>query len=147
MKDNNLIFIEYVSDCLEKMPNLHYEWRNNNTEVVLNKNHDEGFDVIIGHQKDILYLNTDRGFHGHFEAYEDFSIMIVHVMGLARDLLRKNLRIREISTNAKPGKWILERYQNGAWKMESLSGLFLWNYFGKKTERSFVNDVLPAREL
>jgi hypothetical protein len=147
MKNIDLEFFEYISGRLAKAQNVKYEWRNDNTEIVLKKKNDEGFDIIIGHHKDYLYLDTDRGYHGHFEAFENFSEMLIHVMGLARDLLSKNMRIKEISTNSKPRKWVLEHCKNGVWKKEALSGLLVWNYFGKTNVRYYSNDILPVREL
>ena len=116
MKDNDQEFFEYISDRLEMTPDLDYEWRNNNSEIVFKKKNDEGFNVVIGHHKDYLCLATDKGYHDHFEALKDFSAALVDVMGLARDLMTKNMRIKEISTSGKPRKWVLEQYKNGVWK-------------------------------
>jgi hypothetical protein len=147
MKDIDTEFFDYISSCLVETPDVQYDWRENNSEVILKKKNAEGFDIIIGHHKDYLYLNTDRGYHAHFESFEDFSKMLVHAMGLARDLLSKNMRIKEISTNSKPRKWVLEHYKNGIWQKEAWSGLLVWNYLGKTTEQYYSNDVLAAREL
>ena len=144
MKTDDQIFVNYILLFLEKTPTIQHEWRNNDTEVIFKKNNDNGFDVVIGHNKNILYLYTDRGFHNHFEAYRDFSNILEQVMGLARNLLSNNMRIREISSNNNARKWILEHYRNNAWEQESINGLILWNYFGKKTEKIYSNDIYPA---
>jgi hypothetical protein len=122
MKDNNQIFIHNISEFLEKIPKIQHEWRNNNTEIIFKKKNDNGFDAAAGHYKNILYIYTDRGFHNHFEAYDDFSSILVQVMDLLRDPVSNNMRIREISSNHKARKRILEHYMNNAWKKESVHG-------------------------
>jgi hypothetical protein len=145
MEDYHLQFINCITDCLKKWPDVRYDWRNDNSEIVFKKKSENGFDVIIGHHKNHLFLNTDRGYHEHFEAYEDFSGILSHVMESARDLLSKNMRIREISANGNPRKWVLEHFNEGTWKTKTFTGKILWNFFGRKTEKVFSNDILPER--
>ncbi len=146
LEDIDAEFYRYVSGRLQETPCAQYEWRNDDTEVILRKRSAEGFDVIVGHCQDYLYISTDRGYHHHYEAYEDFSEILVTVMEVASELLTKNMRIREISANSKPRKWVLEHYRDGAWKKEAVVGLLVWNYFGKKSERYYSNDTLPVRQ-
>lgn len=144
MEDNKIIFEKYISDCINDIQAIQSEWRRNFTEMVFKKNSEKGFDVILGYDKNYLYLDTDRGFHEHFEAYRDFSCVLEHVIRRVRDLLTKNMRIREVYTNDKPRKWILEHFENDIWKIEAVHGRILWNYFGKKTEKTYSNDIIPT---
>lgn len=141
------IFYDYVSELIKDYPSLDYEWKNNNQEILFKKKTDQGFDITIGyHNENYLYVNTDKGFHDHFEVIDDdFSETLKSVMGLVRDLLSYKMRIKEILAGNTPRKWILQNYIDGEWKDEHIVGNIFWNYFAKKSERIYYNDVLPSR--
>jgi hypothetical protein len=55
------------------------------------------------------------------------------------------MRIRERLSNGTPYKWTLENFEDGKWVNENTCGVFFWDRFGKKTEKLYSNEVLPAR--
>lgn len=68
-------------------------------------------------------------------------------MGVVRDLLSKNMRIKEILSNNKPVRWLLQYKGENGWETEATNGLIFYNYLGKKSERLNSNDTLPPRPL
>ncbi|NLH18332.1 MAG: hypothetical protein GX455_17290 [Phycisphaerae bacterium] len=71
---------------------------------------------------------------------------VARTLGFVQDLLGPNMRVREVCAGGKPHKWGIEILQNGQWQTEEWTGLIFWNYFGKKSERIYMNRILPARE-
>lgn len=140
-------FFTYISSLLSDHPAIEYEWKKNNREIVFKKKTDSGFDITVSYEKQYITLETDRGYHDHFEAFEKFDEIIKYVMGIVRDLLSRDMRIKEILSNGKPRKWQLQSKQNGEWVTEASSGLIFWNYFRKRTEKNFSNNTLEPREL
>ena len=67
------------------------------------------------------------------------------MLGRIRDMMSPAMRIREVSANGSPYHWYLENAINGSWQSESECSLIFWNWFGKRTERYYINTLLPAR--
>jgi hypothetical protein len=126
---------------------IDYEWLNNNSEIIFKKNSPNGFDIILSYDKNFIYLNTNTGFHYYPNIINDFEQTLIEVMGLVRDLLSNNMRLKEFLSNNTPYKWSLQCYDDGEWKDEAYTKLIFWNYLGKKSERIYSNNILPAREL
>ena len=141
------LFYKYISDLISDEKNLVYEWNDNKSEIIFKKNTVEGFDITVSSDKKFIYMFTDRGYHKQFEIIYPLSETLTNVMGIVRDLLSKNMRIREYLTNKKPYKWTLEYFEDNQWKAEGSTTLIFWNYFGKKSEQVYFNDILPAREF
>ena len=72
--------------------------------------------------------------------------LAAHVLGYVRDLLSPAMRIRERLAGGQPFKWAIELKRDGTWETEEWVGLFFYNYFGKKSERTYQNSVLPERK-
>lgn len=142
-------FYNYISSRIEKEKSVKTEWRKENTEIIFHKNADSGYDIVLGFDGDALYLQTDRGYHDHFhiDMFKNFDKALESVMGLVRDLLSRNMRITEILSNNRSRKWLLQCFRDGQWKTESSSGLLIWNYLGKKTEKYYYNDILLPRQM
>lgn len=142
-------FYNYISDCIKNEEFINCEWKKDNTEIIFNKKDAKGFDVIVTLAEDIIYIETDKGYDNHFhiKQFNNFDNALETVMGLVRNLLTRNMRIKEIYSNGKPKKWLLQkRYKNG-WKTESVTGSLVWNFFGKRTEKICSNDILSPREI
>lgn len=63
-----------------------------------------------------------------------------------RDLLSPAMRLREICAGGNPYRWLLEAATNHGWRVEYKMGLLFWNFLGRRSERIYRNDHLPARE-
>ena len=141
------IFYNHINEILSNGPELDYEWQNNNSEITLKKISPNGFDIILSFDKNFIYLNTNTGFHYYPNVVVDFTQTLIEVMGLVRDLLSKNMGIKEYCSNGKPYKWELESLGNNIWMNEGTTRLLFWNYFGKKSQKIYFNETLPIRDL
>jgi len=148
MNDQNIIsrdfFYNYVSKCMELEPTLDFYWNNDNTEITIRKKSEEGFDVILRSEDESIFIESDIGWHDEFDTSEK---RLEWLMGVARDLLSRNMRIKVFYSNGNPYKWIVELYENSEWNGFLIKQLFIWNIFGKKSEIIYTNDVLPQRNI
>lgn len=71
---------------------------------------------------------------------------VARTLGYVQDLLGPNMRVRELCAGGEPHKWGIEILQEVQWQTEEWTGLVFWNYFGKRSERIYMNRILPARE-
>ncbi|HSR18378.1 MAG TPA: hypothetical protein VLM39_09850 [Ignavibacteriaceae bacterium] len=141
------VFYKYIDEVIQNGNNLKYEWRENNTEILFQKISSQGFDIIIRYDENNIYLETDTGYHDYFKVNNNFKEVLIDVMGIIRDLLTRNMRIKEYLSNNRSYKWTLQCFRENKWKDESSTGLIFWNYFGKKSEKIYFNNSLPIREL
>ena len=147
--DNNLIknFTEYVKPLLLDDTEINHEWNIEKDSCTLTflKNSESGFDIYIKVYPDRIMVSTDRGAHEHFDVEYENSNLIECTMGFVRDLLSADMRIRELLSGNKPYKWIIENFDGEKWNYEGSTGLIFWNYFGRKSEKIYQNDILPRR--
>ncbi|MGD0999050.1 MAG: hypothetical protein ABSA67_00010 [Candidatus Brocadiia bacterium] len=87
------------------------------------------------------------GAHTNVELDDNPDQLAASAFGLVRDLLSLGMRIRERLSGGKPHKWAFERYENGRWVTEEWICLFFWNYFGKRTEKTYQNAILPRETI
>ena len=57
----------------------------------------------------------------------------------------RDMRIREIRSRGKPFRWFVESRNGPAWQVEAETGLLVFNYLGKRSERVYQNRQLPGR--
>ncbi|WP_416768235.1 hypothetical protein ACM66T_07525 [Sulfurimonas sp. ST-25] len=137
-------------DSLPEINEIPHIWDESNLKVIFLKSDEGGFDISVSDDgDDIIGIETDMGIHDHIhiQEAESYEKALSFVFGLVRDMLSENMRIREITKNEKPVKWILENYQDGKWFEEHTVGLLLFNYFGKKSEKVYSNHTLPPRKI
>ncbi len=125
---------------------LNHIWESD-TKIIFLKEEENGFNIIINEYEDEIFLELDNGFHYHYEIqlYESYDEIYQDIFGLVRDLLSNNMRIRVIYKKENPIKWILEYYENNKWKEETVIGSFSFNFFSKKIEKIYTNNILPPR--
>ena len=107
---------------------------------------DTGFSIPIEVSPDEITVSMG-GAHEHF--YREGTSpeeLAGSVLGLTRDLLSPAMRVREQRAGGSAFQWHVEALQeDGTWLAEAMTGLLFWNYFGKRSERIYRNDVLPSR--
>lgn len=91
-----------------------------------------------------------RGVHVHFDEHHDPRLhdaeeLVDEALGLARDLLSPAMRIRELCAGGKPYRWVMEYSDGAGWRGEQETGLLVWNYLGRRSERVYQNHALPGR--
>ena len=139
-------FYNFISNLIKNDSALNYEWENNKEEIIFKKKDDNGFNIRVFHDNRFVYVETDTGYHDKFEINNDIKTTLTDVMGLVRDLLTKSMRIVEILSNNSGRKWLVQSYIDNEWKTEHEVGLLIWNFFGKKSEKIYFNDILPPRD-
>jgi hypothetical protein len=126
---------------LASYPELHHEWEGD--ELVFPSAHSDGYDVTLQPDAHGIILFTSLGAHEHLEGPPLEAVQ--EALGLARDLLSPDMRVRELTAAGRGYRWVLERRDPDGWKTESQTGLLLWNYFGPRGERIYHNRQLPGR--
>ena len=104
----------------------------------------EGFSVTVQAFADEIILSAG-GAHCHFDAKAGIESCVETVLGLVRDLLSPQMRVRELRSNNRPYRWYIEVWNGEQWLAEEEYGYFFWNYFGRKAERHYQNHVLKSR--
>lgn len=108
------------------------------------KQSDDGFDITIEVFPSGIILSAS-GAHIHFDDIKEAESTISEVFGLIRDLLSPAMRVVEQRSNEQPYKWYLESLRNGQWQREDANGLLFYNFFGKKTEKIYQNNIMQNR--
>ena len=106
---------------------------------------DSGFDVevCVGAREIVVHA---LGAHEHFELQGSTpSEVCASVLGLVRDLLSPDMRIREMRSRGRAFRWFVESRNGPEWLVETETGLLFFNYFGRRSERVYQNRQLPGR--
>ncbi|MFC1975965.1 hypothetical protein ACFLXQ_06170 [Chloroflexota bacterium] len=106
-----------------------------------------GFDVTIEIREGKVFLWTNTGFHDEWQIDDDHNSFMKSVFGFLRDLLSNNMRLRELRSNGQPYRWVLEGWNGKDWIMESTTGLIIYNYFGRKSEHIFQNQMIEGLSI
>jgi len=122
-------------------PEIPHLWREG--ALVFPSSRDGGFEITIQPEASGVVVFTDVGLHIHLDASPDEAVQ--DALGLVRDLLSPDMRIRELRAGGRGYRWLLERRESNGWLCEAKTGLFLWNYFGRRGERVYQNQQLPGR--
>ncbi len=133
-----------ASAILSTHPEVHHAWRQDGT-LVFPASSPAGFEVTLQPEDGEVSVFTSCGFHEHFEG-EPLQAA-TDALALTRDLLSPDMRVRELRAGGGAYRWVLERRTSGGWTAEASTGLFFWNWFGRRSERVYQNTQLPGRLL
>jgi hypothetical protein len=111
------------------------DWSTDGSRLRFPRQDDSGFDVEV-HATEHEIVVQAIGVHEHFEiAASSGPEVCVRVLGLVRDLLSPDMRIREVRAGDKPVRWFMESFSDGRWSPEAETGLLFFNYISRRTER------------
>ncbi len=127
--------------ALESGPRVAHAWEAGDVLAFPAQSHD-GFEVRIVPAGRELIVFT-QGYHEHLSGKP--STIVEQALGLVRDLLSPDMRIRERRAGGSPYRWVLERRAATGWEREASTGLLFWNWFGRRSERIYQNHQLPGR--
>ena len=140
-------FVKQAKEILSAHPQIKHEWSIDADEdhCILDfpKSNPDGFDITVEVYPDQIIV-FGQGFHEHFDQ-DNNSIKIESSLGLVRDLLCPDMRIKEYLAGGSPYRWDAELLQNGKWLREHTTGLVFWNYFGRRSQKYYQNKVLEGR--
>lgn len=143
-------FVEQAKEFLSTYQQIKHEWSIDADEdhciLDIPEESKNGFPITVEVDPNQIIVCAS-GAHQNFEfTSKKPDDLVAEVLGLVRDLLSPGMRIRERLSNGEPYKWAFEVYHNEQWLTEEFVGLLFWNYFGKRTEKIYQNEILPARE-
>jgi hypothetical protein len=142
-------FVRQAREALSHFPQVKHTWSIDEDEdhciLDIPEECDSGFPITVEVYPDEIMVIAGRA-HMNLDLDGEADVLAARTLGLVRDLLSPAMRIRERLAAGKPYKWAFEFCQDGKWITEEWIGLFFYNYFGKKTEKIYLNRILPARE-
>lgn len=143
------LFVAQVKLALSSRPEITHTWSIDADEdhciLSIEGMGDSGYSITVEVWPDTISLSAE-GFHSHYDAFEPIDDFLAEFLGILRDMLSPAMRIRERLAGGSPYQWHLENLVDGKWVTESTWGLFLWNWFGRRSERIYINTHLPPRE-
>ena len=143
-------FVSQAKEFFSEFPQVKHEWSidDDKDHCILDipEESDSGFPITLEVAPDKILVMAS-GAHTSFdlEDNETPEEISANVLGLLRDLLSPAMRIHEYLAGGQPYKWAFETHQEKQWITEEYVSLFFWNYFGKRTEKYYQNNILPAR--
>lgn len=141
-------FIKTTKEILTTYPEIKHEWSIDEDEdhciLDIPKQKNNGFDITIEVSAKEIAI-TAASAHTHFDLEKSYEKTIQSSLSLVRDLLSPGMRIRELVSSGHPYKWYIEALHDEKWVIEEENGLLFWNYFGKRTEKIYQDEVLKMR--
>ena len=143
------LFRQRAGEVLSLHSELSHRWKEDSSTrgatLLFPKQQPGGFDVLVSAHEEQLTVSTE-GAHVHFDRADQEPEQIVEdALGLVRDLLSPDMRVRELHAGRTPYRWFIEAFDGETWRVEHVTGLLFWNYFGHRSEQIYQNDVLPGR--
>jgi hypothetical protein len=137
-----------IAEIERSRPGLVVQKMDNGSSVRLRvpKVIESGFDVVVEVSEDQLHIGTDCGWHTDESGVAPDRLR--NWMGLVRDLLSENMRIRQLSAGGSAYSWELQGFDGSKWVSEGSTNLmFFPSFLGKRTEAILQNRTLPPRPL
>lgn len=106
---------------------------------------DSGFDVDLAVNEMGVILGGGNLWHRHLEFKTNPKELVEDAFGHARTLLCPDSRLVEKYSNGKVYSAAVEEYDGENWISGDAITLFIWNYFGRKTKKTLINEHLPGR--
>jgi len=139
--------VRQARTILARHPALAHRWEQhqNSQELVFPSSESTGFDVTVSISREGVIVLAS-GAHQHFGPIEGQSeeSIAAEALGLVRDLLSPDMRVREFRAAGSPYRWTMEICTADGWKATETTGLLFWNYFGRRSQRVFQNQTLPG---
>jgi hypothetical protein len=139
-------FRRYGTAVLAKNSEIVHEWsiRADGCSLSIPTSSPNGFDIRFEIELDAATLFWGN-WHTRFESTAGTDTLIEDLFGLLRDMLSPDMRIRELYAWPSPYRGFLESFDGTHWSAEHVMGLIFWNYFGKRSVRTYSNSVLTGR--
>ena len=140
------LFRRYGTAVLAKNSEIAHEWiaRPAGCDLTVPAPSPNGFDIRFEVELNAVTLYWGN-WHTRFEPTTDVDKMIEELFGLLRDMLSPDMRIREVYAGSHPYRGYLESSDGTHWTAEHEMGLIFWNYFGKRSVKTYSNSILPGR--
>jgi hypothetical protein len=123
-----------IKEKLEKYPQVKYAVEGNLIKIF--PVNEYGFNVVLEEQN-FEYTVFFEGWHEHFTSEQEALNCVA--FGLS-----DCCRIKEISRGGKPHRWVVEHFNNGVWETDSETGLIVFGFWKKKTEKILQNNIIKS---
>jgi hypothetical protein len=136
-------FRRYGTTVLARNPEVAHEWSTepDSCDLSIPARSPNGFDIRFEIDPNAVTLYWGN-WHTRFEPTDT---VVEDLFGLLRDMLSPDMRVRELCASSNPYRGFLESYDGTRWSTEHEMALIFWNYFGKRSVRTYSNSVLPGR--
>ncbi len=145
------LFKDLTSAFLESYPQIRYEWVERGEVVGINipKQEENGFNVFWGFDRFEIYFEAGDIHHSSITLEHQTSPEkeIRYHLGFLRDLLSNKMRIVEKYAGKTPYKMQVQNWDGQQWQTEDIVGSVFYNYFAKKSERTYQNNILEGKEI
>jgi hypothetical protein len=139
-------FRRYGTTVFARTPEIVHQWSTESDGCGLSipARSPNGFDIRCEIDRNAVTLYWGN-WHTRFEPIAGIDKLIEDLFGLLRDMLSPDMRVRELCASSSPYRGFLESYDGTLWSTEHVMGLIFWNYFGKRSVRTYSNSILPGR--
>ena len=147
MNNLPLAFEQHASEILASHPELRTKWEATKTggrRLTIYKQDESGFDVVVDAETYGLYPYAGDWHGSAWDLNGNCEELCKGFMGFIRSLLCDDSRLKVSYAGSWPYKFVLTYPIEGGFE-SSETGLFFFDYFGKRTTRIFQNRHLPPR--
>ena len=139
-------FRRYGIEVFTKTPEIAHKWstESGRCELSIPASSPSGFNIHFVVELDTVTLNWGA-WHTHIEQEAGIDTFVEGLFALLRDMLSPDMRIRELYTWPFAYRGFLESFDGTQWSTEQVTGMIFWNYFGKRTVRTYSNSMFPGR--
>ncbi len=145
-KDLPSAFHNYGRSVLKEFPEVGHTWliEAQHCELAIPASSPNGFDIEVEVEQQLATVSWGI-WHSPFGPEAGIDQLVEELFGLLRDMLTSDMRVRELWAGGSPYRGYLESFDGETWNTEYVNGSVFWNYFGKRTEHIYSNDVLSPR--
>ena len=144
-------FFEMAQRIIASYPALAHEWTSESSckrTLRFPAASPTGFDVVIEAETYGLYPYAGD-WHGAPWDYNMPRMSLAEIsedcLGFVRSLLSSDSSLQVSYANDRPYRWVLSYPFEGR-RVSDRNGLLVFNYFGRRSVRTFQNQQLPPRE-
>ena len=141
-------FVRQGKAFLSEYPEVRHTWSIDADEdhciLDIPEQSEDGFPITV-HVWPNEVTVTAGGAHTNATPQGKPQELVARTLGYVQDLMSPRMRVRERLAGGRAYKWAIELCMDGKWETEEWVGLFFYNYFGRRSERTYQNRVLPSR--
>lgn len=141
------VFERYASELLSGDSRIRTKWesiKGNGKRLTIYKIDESGFDIVVDAETYGLYPYAGDWHGSAWDWGTSYDELCREFMGFVRTLLCEDSSLEVRYAGSWPYKWILS-FPTEVGRESLETGLFFFNFVGKRSRRIFKNRHLPAR--
>jgi hypothetical protein len=116
-----------------------------NWKLKIPKQDSSGFDIVVVADSSEVTVHAEYGAHRHFTSEGNHEETVRNALGLARDLLSENMRVRVFSVFGMTYRFDFEWYRYNKWENDGTTVLLGLPWFLGGVQKFYSNHRLPPR--